>query len=81
MALRIPGHGPPSEETGGETGNLYVLVRTAPDSCRGSRRHDGPSGRNPAYPSRPHHIPYNSSVGTTIMRTPARAIFIRFVMG
>ena len=32
MALRIPGHGLPSEETGGETGDLYVIVRTAPDS-------------------------------------------------
>jgi molecular chaperone DnaJ len=31
MALRIPGHGLPSEEAGGETGDLYVVVRTAPD--------------------------------------------------
>lgn len=31
MALRIPGHGLPSEESGGETGDLYVIVRTAPD--------------------------------------------------
>ena len=31
MALRIPGHGLPSEEAGGETGDLYVIVRTAPD--------------------------------------------------
>ena len=32
MALRIPGHGLPSEEAGGETGDLYVVVRTASDS-------------------------------------------------
>ena len=32
MALRIPGHGLPSEEPGGEAGDLYVVVRTAPDA-------------------------------------------------
>lgn len=32
MALRIPGHGLPSEEAGGETGDLYVVVHTAPDA-------------------------------------------------
>jgi molecular chaperone DnaJ len=32
MALRIPGHGLPSEEAGGETGDLYVIVRTQPDT-------------------------------------------------
>jgi len=32
MALRIPGHGLPSEEPGGETGDLYVIVMSAPDS-------------------------------------------------
>lgn len=32
MALRIPGHGLPSEEPDGETGDLYVIIRTAPDS-------------------------------------------------
>lgn len=32
LALRIPGHGLPSEEVGGETGDLYVIIRTAPDS-------------------------------------------------
>lgn len=31
MALRIPGHGLPSDERGGATGDLYVVVRTAPD--------------------------------------------------
>lgn len=32
MTLRIPGHGLPSDEPGGETGDLYVIVHTAPDS-------------------------------------------------
>jgi molecular chaperone DnaJ len=32
MALRIPGHGLPSEEAGGVSGDLYVIVSTAPDS-------------------------------------------------
>jgi molecular chaperone DnaJ len=32
MALRIPGHGLPSEEAGGKTGDLYVIVHTAPDA-------------------------------------------------
>lgn len=31
MALRIPGHGLPSDDAGGATGDLYVIVRTAPD--------------------------------------------------
>jgi molecular chaperone DnaJ len=31
MALRIPGHGLPSDEPDGETGDLYVIVRTKPD--------------------------------------------------
>jgi len=31
MALRIPGHGLPSEEPGGESGDLYVIVMSAPD--------------------------------------------------
>lgn len=31
MALRIPGHGLPSPEPGGVPGDLYVMVRTAPD--------------------------------------------------
>jgi molecular chaperone DnaJ len=31
MALRIPDHGLPSEEPGGKSGDLYVIVRTAPD--------------------------------------------------
>lgn len=31
MTLRIPGHGLPGDEAGGETGDLYVVVRTAPD--------------------------------------------------
>jgi molecular chaperone DnaJ len=32
MALRIPHHGLPSEDAGGEAGDLYVIIRTAPDS-------------------------------------------------
>ncbi|HEY8506043.1 MAG TPA: DnaJ C-terminal domain-containing protein, partial [Gemmataceae bacterium] len=31
MALRVPGHGLPSREAGGPPGDLYVVVRTAPD--------------------------------------------------
>lgn len=31
MALRIPGKGMPSEEPGGAPGDLYVVVRSAPD--------------------------------------------------
>jgi molecular chaperone DnaJ len=31
MTLRIPGHGLPSDDPGGETGDLYVIVNTAPD--------------------------------------------------
>lgn len=31
MALRIPGHGLPSDEPDGEAGDLYVIVRTAAD--------------------------------------------------
>jgi len=31
MALRVPGHGIPSEEKGGLSGDLFVIVRTAPD--------------------------------------------------
>lgn len=31
MALRVRGHGLPSDETGGEPGDLYVIVRTAAD--------------------------------------------------
>ncbi len=31
MALRIPGKGMPSEEAGGAPGDLYVVVRSAPD--------------------------------------------------
>lgn len=31
MALRIPGHGLPSREAGGVPGDLYVVVRSAPD--------------------------------------------------
>ena len=31
MALRIPGHGLPSEEAGGEGSDLYVIVHTASD--------------------------------------------------
>ena len=31
MALRIPGHGLPSPEAGGAPGDLYVVVRSAPD--------------------------------------------------
>jgi len=31
MALRIPGKGMPAEEAGGSSGDLYVVVRTAPD--------------------------------------------------
>jgi molecular chaperone DnaJ len=31
MALRIPGYGHPSRETGGMPGDLYVVVRSAPD--------------------------------------------------
>jgi molecular chaperone DnaJ len=31
MALRIPGHGMPSESPGGAAGDLYVIVRSAPD--------------------------------------------------
>ena len=31
-ALRIPAHGMPSEEPGGVPGDLYVIVRSAPDS-------------------------------------------------
>jgi molecular chaperone DnaJ len=32
MALRIPGHGLPSDEAGGETGDLYVIIRTPTDA-------------------------------------------------
>ncbi len=31
MVLGVPGHGLPSREAGGQPGDLYVLVRTAPD--------------------------------------------------
>lgn len=31
MALRVPGHGTPSEARGGTAGDLYVIVRTRPD--------------------------------------------------
>lgn len=31
MALRVPGHGMASSETGGAAGDLFVLVRTMPD--------------------------------------------------
>ena len=31
MALRVPGHGMPSETEGGPPGDLFVVVRTAPD--------------------------------------------------
>lgn len=31
MALRIPGHGMPSEEKGGVPGDLFVIVHTKPD--------------------------------------------------
>ena len=31
MALRIPGHGLPSSDPGGTAGDLFVVVRTAPD--------------------------------------------------
>jgi molecular chaperone DnaJ len=31
MALRVPGHGLPSEEPGGAPGDLFVLVRSEPD--------------------------------------------------
>ena len=31
MALRIPGHGLPSREPGGAPGDLFVVVRSAPD--------------------------------------------------
>ena len=32
MALRIPGHGLPSPDAGGAVGDLFVVVRTAPDT-------------------------------------------------
>lgn len=32
MALRVPGHGLPSRETGGTCGDLFVVVRTQPDA-------------------------------------------------
>ncbi len=32
MALRIPGRGYPSQEAGGAPGDLYVILRTAPDA-------------------------------------------------
>jgi molecular chaperone DnaJ len=32
MALRVPGHGLPSHDAGGTAGDLYVVVRTAPDT-------------------------------------------------
>ena len=32
MALRIPGHGLPSPDAGGAAGDLFVVVRTAPDT-------------------------------------------------
>jgi molecular chaperone DnaJ len=31
MALRVPGHGMPNPESGGAPGDLFVVVRTAPD--------------------------------------------------
>ena len=31
MVLRVPGHGLPSPEAGGRAGDLYVVVRSAPD--------------------------------------------------
>jgi molecular chaperone DnaJ len=31
MALRVPGHGLPAEEKGGAPGDLFVIVRSAPD--------------------------------------------------
>jgi molecular chaperone DnaJ len=31
MALRVPGHGLPSESPGGEPGDLFVVLRSAPD--------------------------------------------------
>ncbi len=32
MALRVPGHGMPSPDAGGQPGDLFVVVHTAPDS-------------------------------------------------
>lgn len=32
MALRVPGHGLPSREAGGQPGDLFVVVRSAGDS-------------------------------------------------
>jgi molecular chaperone DnaJ len=32
MILRVPGHGLPNDEPGGQAGDLLVVVRTAPDS-------------------------------------------------
>jgi molecular chaperone DnaJ len=32
MALRVPGHGLPSREEGGAPGDLFVVIRTAPDT-------------------------------------------------
>jgi molecular chaperone DnaJ len=32
MALRVPGHGMPSEDKAGQPGDLYVVVRSAPDA-------------------------------------------------
>jgi molecular chaperone DnaJ len=32
MALRVPGHGEPRRERGGKAGDLFVVVRTAPDA-------------------------------------------------
>jgi molecular chaperone DnaJ len=31
LALRVPGHGAPSGETGGPPGDLYVVIHTLPD--------------------------------------------------
>lgn len=40
MVLRVPGHGIPSEAKGGVAGDLFVVVRTAPDARFTRRRAD-----------------------------------------
>ena len=40
MTLRVPGHGRPSPTTGGEPGDLYVILRSRPDSRFERRGHD-----------------------------------------